>query len=286
MIGKGKSISHTMASMSYGWNQEKDAEVVLKEFLHGDTPKEITQEFKMLQDQNYHCTKNTLSFVLSPTIEDGKRLGKEELHAITKRFIHEMKLGERQAIAFVHQDKEHKHIHLYVNRIDFRGAAYNDSFIGKRSQQAAEKTAEQMGLTTVKQIQFEKEFNLKEIRTEIKRRHDQTMKQFKPKSFDAYIKDMQINGVKAIPTINNQNKLQGFRFEFDGHNLKGSEVHRNMSLGNIGKQISEIQGASILKNNNVSVNVAGKMVDLTPDLALKITKFIIKKAIKGMDIGY
>lgn len=71
MIGKGKSISHTMASMSYGWNQEKDAEVVLKEFLHGDTPKEITQEFKMLQDQNYHCTKNTLSFVLSPTIEDG-----------------------------------------------------------------------------------------------------------------------------------------------------------------------------------------------------------------------
>jgi hypothetical protein len=286
MIGKGKSISHTMASMSYGWNQEKDAEVVLKEFLHGDTPKEITQEFKMLQDQNYHCTKNTLSFVLSPTIEDGKRLGKEELHAITTRFIHEMKLGERQAIAFVHQDKEHKHIHLYVNRIDFRGAAYNDSFIGKRSQQAAEKTAEQMGLTTVKQIQFEKEFNLKEIRTEIKRRHDQTMKQFKPKSFDAYIKDMQINGVKAIPTINNQNKLQGFRFEFDGHNLKGSEVHRNMSLGNIGKQISEIQGASILKNNNVSVNVAGKMVDLTPDLALKITKFIIKKAIKGMDIGY
>jgi hypothetical protein len=286
MIGKGKSISHTMASMSYGWNQEKDAEVVLKEFLHGDTPKEITQEFKMLQDQNYHCTKNTLSFVLSPTIEDGKRLGKEELHAITKRFIHEMKLGERQAIAFVHQDKEHKHIHLYVNRIDFRGAAYNDSFIGKRSQQAAEKTAEQMGLTTVKQIQFEKEFNLKEIRTEIKRRHDQTMKQFKPKSFDAYIKDMQINGVKAIPTINNQNKLQGFRFKFDGHNLKGSEVHRNMSLGNIGKQISEIQGASILKNNNVSVNVAGKMVDLTPDLALKITKFIIKKAIKGMDIGY
>ena len=39
MIGKGKSISHTMASMSYGWNQEKDAEVILKEFLHGDTPK-------------------------------------------------------------------------------------------------------------------------------------------------------------------------------------------------------------------------------------------------------
>lgn len=287
MIGKGKSISHTMASMSYGWNQEKDAEIVLKEFLHGDTPKEITQEFKMLQDQNYHCTKNTLSFVISPTIEDGNRLDKEDLQAITKRFMHEMKLGERQAIAFVHQDKDHKHIHLYVNRIDFRGIAYNDSFIGKRSQQAAEKVAEHMGLTTVKQIQFEKEFNLKEIRTEIKRRHDLTMKQFQPKSFDDYVKAMQVNGVKVIPTINNQNKLQGFRFEFDGHYLKGSEVHRNMSLGNIGKQMSGIQGAKILKDNKVSVTLAGKLVDLTPNLVLKITKFIIKKAInKGIDIGY
>ena len=280
MIGKGKSISHTKASMAYGWNQEKDAEIILKEFLHGDSPAEITKEFKILQDQNYHCTKNTLSFVISPTIEDGKKLNKKELQAIVKRFIHEMKLGERQAIAFVHQDKNHKHIHLYVNRIDFKGVAYNDSFIGKRSQIAAEKVAEHLGLTTVKQVQFEKEFNLREIRTEIKRRHDLTMKQFKPKSFDDYIKAMQVNSVKVIPTINNQNKLQGFRFEFDGHNLKGSEVHRNMSVGNIGKQISGIQGKSILKENNVSVKLAGKVVDLTPSLALKITKFIIKKVIQ------
>ncbi|PIY13475.1 MAG: mobilization protein [Flavobacteriaceae bacterium CG_4_10_14_3_um_filter_33_47] len=287
MIGKGKSISHTMASMYYGWNQEKDAEIVFKEFPHGDSPAEITKEFKMLQDQNYHCTKNTLSFVISPTIEDGRRLEKKELQAITKRFMHEMKLGERQTIAFVHQDKEHKHIHLYVNRIDFKGVAYNDSFIGKRSQLAAEKVAEHMGLTTVKQIQFEKEFNLREIRTEIKRRHDLTMKQFQPKSFDAYVKAMEANGVKVIPTINKQNKLQGFRFEFDGHNLKGSEVHRNMSMGNIGKEMSGIQGKSILKDNNVSIKLAGKVVDLTPNLALKITRFIIKKAInKGMDIGY
>lgn len=33
-----------------------------------------------------------------------------------------------------YQDKDHKHIHLYVNRIDFKGVSYNDSFIGKRSQ--------------------------------------------------------------------------------------------------------------------------------------------------------
>ena len=266
--------------MAYGWNQEKDAEIVLKELLYGDSPAEITQEFKMLQDQNYHCTKNTLSFVISPTIEDGKQLNKDKLQEITKRFMDEMKLGERQAIAFVHQDKDHKHIHLYVNRIDFQGVAYNDSFIGKQSQMAAERVAESMGLTTVKQVQFEKQFNLKEIRTEMKRRHDLTMKQFKPKSFDDYIKGMETNKVKVIPTINNQNKLQGFRFEFQGHNLKGSEVHRNMSIGNIGKQISGIEGAQILKDTSAGVQIAGNLVDLTPSVALKLSKFILKKVIK------
>lgn len=285
MIGKGKSISHTRASMSYGWNQEKEAEVILKDYLYGETPAEITEEFRMIQEQNHHCTKNTLSFVISPTIEDGKDLNKKELENITRQFLKEMELRERQAIAFVHQDKEHKHIHLYVNRIDFKGQAYNDSFIGKRSQQAAEKTAEQMGLTTVRQVQLEKEFNQREIREEIKRRHDLTMKQFQPKSFDDYLKSMEANGVKVIPSINNQNKLQGFRFEFDGHNLKGSEVHRQMSLGNIGKQIAGMEGNRMSKENIKSVQLAGKVVDLTPSIVLKITKFIVKKAIqKG--IGY
>ncbi|MEC3908743.1 relaxase/mobilization nuclease domain-containing protein [Tamlana sp. 2201CG12-4] len=271
--------------MSYGWNQEKEAEVILKDYLYGETPTEITEEFRMIQEQNHHCTKNTLSFVISPTIEDGKDLNKKELENITRQFLKEMELRERQAIAFVHQDKEHKHIHLYVNRIDFKGQAYNDSFIGKRSQQAAEKTAEQMGLTTVRQVQLEKEFNQKEIREEIKRRHDLTMKLFQPKSFDDYLKSMEANGVKVIPSINNQNKLQGFRFKFDGHNLKGSEVHRQMSLGNIGKQIAGIDGNRISKENIKSVQLAGKVVDLTPNIVLKITKFIVKKAIQ-QGIGY
>src|SRR5690606_8390858 len=142
---------------------------------------EITKEFRFIQEQNQNCQKNTLSFVLSPTIEDGRSLRQKELREICERFMKEMNLGERQAIAFVHQNKDHKHIHLYVNRIDFNGKAYNDSFIGKRSQLSAEKVAGEMYLTTVKQVQVEKEINLKDLRSEIKHRHDLVMKDHRPK---------------------------------------------------------------------------------------------------------
>lgn len=286
MIGKGKSISHTRASMSYGWNQEKDAQVVYSQNITGDNPKEVSAEFRLTQELNENCQKNTLSFVISPTIDDGKNLNKKELSKICEQFMKEMKLRDRQAIAFVHKDKKHKHIHFYVNRVDFKGRAYKDSFIGKRSQKAAEKVAEKMQLTTVKQVQWEKEHKLAPIRAEIKRRHELTFRQFRPRTFKAYIKGMETNGVKVIPSINKSNKLQGFRFEFDKYNLKGSEIQRSMSGGNIGKRLSAEQGISIFLKKNTELKLANKTVELSTGIIKTIAKSIIKKTIsKGFDMG-
>jgi hypothetical protein len=285
MIGKGKSIAHTGVSIRYGWNQDKDAKIIFKQQLIGETPSEITKEFQTIQELNYRCKHNTLSFIISPTIKDGEKLKAKDLEKITQKFMAQMKLEERQAVAFVHQDKKHKHIHLYVNRIDFNGKAYKDSFIGKRSQFAAEKVAEEMKLTTVKQVQFEKEFELKDMRTEIKRRHDLSIQQFKPRSFDEYIKAMETNGVKVIPSINKSNQLQGFRFEFDNYNLKGSEVHRKMSIINIGNELNKSPNVNLFKAKNNQLKLLGKTVELTPNIAVKLSAKVIKKAIElGMGI--
>ena len=280
MIGKGKSISHTGASMSYGWNQEKDVQVVFKQHLAGDNPKEITEEFKIIQEQNQKTKNNTLSFVLSPTVEDGKELSKKQLKQLTKKFIADMKLERRQAIAFVHRDKQHTHVHLYVNRIGFDGKAYKDSFIGKRSQHAAERVAKEMGLTTVKEVQQEKLNELKSIRAEIKQNHEKVITEMKPKDFDLYIQYMQQSEVKVIPSINRQNQLQGFRFEYKGHNLKGSEVHRSMSGSKIAFQITNNleRGLQFQKGN--AIKLSGKTIELSANLATSITKRVLKAVIK------
>lgn len=286
MIGKGKSISHTRASIGYGWNQEKDAEIVHTQHLAGETPKDITDEFKIIQEQNTRCKNNTLSFVLSPTIEDGKNLSQKELKELTQKFIEQMNLKNNQAIAFVHRNKQHTHIHLYVNRIGFDGKAYNDSFIGKRSQLVAQEVAKEMGLTTVKEVQQERLNHLKRIRSEIKRIHDKVMLEKKPKDFDQYIKYMKQNEIKVIPYINKSNRLQGFRFEYKGHNLKGSEVHRSMSGGKLAIDISKNTDRGILLRKTNSVQLMGKAVELSTNLVLSLAKRAIKKTIKkGIEIG-
>ena len=286
MIGKGKSIAHTGACMEYGWNQEKDAEVVFSQHLAGNNPQQITEEFKLIQEENTRCQKNTLSFILSPTQEDGKSLTKDKLEELTQRFIKEMQLKERQAIAFVHRDKAHTHVHLYVNRISFDGKAYNDSFIGKRSQLAAENVAKKMGLTTVKEVQLEKELDSIHTRLEIKNIHQRVMENQRPKTLDDYIKGMKEKNVEVIPSINKANKLQGFRFEYQGHNFKASEVHRSMSGGKIMGQISQNRGFVKPIDVGKSVQLLGKTLEMSSNLASSIAKNIIKKTIKrAIDTG-
>ncbi|MDO6812256.1 relaxase/mobilization nuclease domain-containing protein [Tenacibaculum soleae] len=255
MIGKGKSISHTKASIEYGWNQEKDAEIVFTQNLAGETPKEITDEFETIQSMNDNCERNTFSFVISPTIEDGEKLTSKDLNKITDEFLKDLKLENHQAIAFVHNDKNHKHIHLYVNRIDFEGKAYNDSFIGKRSQKSAERVAEKMQLQTVKQVKEQKLEKVKDIRKFIKNKHELSFKSFHPKKYQNYIKEMGKFNIKVNPVINKKSdKLQGFRYQFKNVNLKGSDVHRSMSI------------------NKLNINY------------YKIAKTIIKQVSKGISI--
>lgn len=143
-----------------------------------------------------------------------------------------MKLEEHQAIGYIHNDKAHKHVHLYVNRIDFNGKAFNSRFIGQRAQISAKYTAQKLGLTTVKEAQTKKLDETKEVRKEIKSIHDLVFTH-KPKSVTDYISKMKAKGIVVKPVINKQKKLQGFRYEYKGYNFKGSEVHRDISINKL-----------------------------------------------------
>ncbi|MCY2685924.1 relaxase/mobilization nuclease domain-containing protein [Salinimicrobium sp. TH3] len=285
MIGKGHSISRTRESIAYGWNQEKDAEVVLKEFLAGDTPQEIAEEFKIIQSQNNRCINNTLSFVVSPTIEDGKNMTRKDLGEVAMRFLTEMSLKNHQAISFVHRDKEHTHIHIYVNRISMTGETYKDNFIGKRSQIAADNVAREMGLTRVREVQQDKLLELKQHRMEVQNIHERVL-QVRPKSLDEYIKRMQEHRVTVISSFNKSNQLQGFRFEFKGINLKGSEIHRSMTGSKIVLGISQNNSFTKLKDAPKSLQLASNTIQLSTGFINKMVRDLVKQTIKrALDTG-
>lgn len=263
MVAQANSISNTKAALLYGDDLNKDAKIVYSNYIHSLTPIEISREFKLFQDQNTNCKRNTFSFILSPTIEDGRKMNESDFGKVCELFLKNLKLDNHQAVGYIHNDKAHKHVHLYVNRIGFDGKAFDAGYIGRRSQYTAKNVAIEMGLTTVDQVKEQKKENTKLIRGEIKSIHDSIMKQ-KPKSLKDYIKKMKNNNVIVKPVINKQNKLQGFRYEYKEHSFKGSEVHRDMSINKLKFEVPREQKLELNKSkeqfnfNNLLFDYSGE----------------------------
>ncbi len=91
---------------------------------------------------------------------------------------------------------------------------------------------------------------------------------------------MQQNEIKVIPSINRQNQLQGFRFNYKGHNLKGSEVHRSMSGSRLAIQIANNSEKGILPKKGNTISLSGKTIGLSMNLATSIAKQVLKRVIK------
>lgn len=238
MIGKGTSIAHGGVAIDYAITKEK-AEILEKRFVIGDNGTEIKSEFKIFQDLNSRTTNNDIAFILSPEPKDGKKLSDEDFREIANDFLKEMKLEKNQAIILKHKDTNHTHLHLYVNRIDSNGKAYKDNFISKHSQRAADKIAQEKGLTRASIV---KEYNLemsKAIRAEILHKH-KAVAQSRPRDFEEYKAMMKASGVDVIPTVNKAGKLQGFKVEFENQLFKASEITEKKQIGGKSKTIKPL----------------------------------------------
>lgn len=263
MIGKARSCPGGTALFQYVVNEEKGYEL-LRNGLSGITPKELYSDMSVFQQQNLRCTNNTISIVLSPTIQDGKAMSKEQLKELTKSFLKEMGLEPKsnQFIAFVHIEKAHTHVHCLICRVKPDGSLINDSFISKKAQAAAHKIALKHGWTSAKDIKESKERehkeSNKEVRSIIKKTHYIVLKR-KPENLKTYQKEMSKFGIQVIPTINKQGDIQGYRFIHDatGTNLKASEVDRNLKLNKLfaneaTRNSSQLDKESLLSQYNTN----------------------------------
>lgn len=239
MIGKAKSCIGGTALANYVIKDAKGYEL-LRNNLSGETPTEILHEMKIIQDLNQKAQYKTLSLVLSPEKTEGQMLTNKELKEMTLDFLKELKIDTKnqQYLAFVHTEKEHKHIHIICNRVKDNGTLVSDNFIGKKAQWAAHRIAKERGLISAKEKMIENLKNIEQgkdnkraIKNRILEKHNLVMKT-NPKSMEDYKRKMYDFDVKVIPTINRQGLIQGHRFldletQYD---FKASEIHRKLGL--------------------------------------------------------
>ena len=108
--------------------------------------------------QNLRCKNNTISIVLSPEIDDGKNLTTDQWKHLSESAVSALGLNpeEAQYISFIHTKKEHKHLHIILNRVQDDGKLIKDSYIGKRMQHIAHNLALDMNLISAKVVKEKK----------------------------------------------------------------------------------------------------------------------------------
>lgn len=234
MIGKGKSISHTANAIDYAMNKPKAIEIK-RNLLVGETGKKMAQEFRVFQNLNARCQRNTFSFVLSPSIPVGDELTKEDYANLVDDFLSRMKLRENQFVSFLHSDDDHKHLHIFVNRINENGKAYKDNYISKKAQRIAESMAKARGFTTAKEIQIEKEERLSQ---QIKEAHGRVLEQT-PRDIFEYAEFMKNYGIQSQLKQASNEKVVGIRFHIGKESIKASTVGRSFSAARLQKLIEQ-----------------------------------------------
>lgn len=248
MIGKGKSITHTQAAVNYAVVKEK-AEIIGKQHVTGDTGEKIAKEFKTFQDLNGRCKNNTLSFVLSPSPEDGKKLTSADFLGIGREFLQKHGLENHQAVILKHTDKEHTHLHIYANRISMEGKALKDHHIGKISQRIAKEIARDRGLTVARDVEEDRKQEVTPIKEEVQHRFENAIKTARPTNLNEFWDALRANKIEVKPTINKAGKMQGYRVEFSGQSFKASEIGNKYTIAKIDKTLQAEQQQTPQKTN-------------------------------------
>lgn len=243
MIGMAKSVSGGGALFNYVCNPEKGFEID-RNLISGINSQEIFDDFKIYIEQNQRATNKIFSMVLSPSIEDGHQLSRDGFKIITQEFLKELEFDYKNQpyIAFLHNEKNHFHIHIIASRVNEDGSLIKDNHIGKKAQWAAHRVALNRNLTSAKQVRIEKiialekeKNDLNNIQKNILTIHKSIINNNHQLNYDEYKKRMFEYGFFIKPYLNKLDQLQGHKIIdlHSGQQYKASDIHRSLSLNNI-----------------------------------------------------
>lgn len=87
----------------------------------------ITDSFIMHASLSRRTKKPVAHFILSFSPNDAAKLDDKKLEKIVRIYLKRMGYDDNQFVAFRHFDKEHPHVHIIVNRVNFQGKCTKDS---------------------------------------------------------------------------------------------------------------------------------------------------------------
>ncbi|WP_430814037.1 relaxase/mobilization nuclease domain-containing protein [Carboxylicivirga sp. RSCT41] len=225
--------------VSYVLDEKKGTELLCSDGLRLKDTESIIQSFQSQVELNKRITKPVYHISLDFSANDKAKLTNDLMIDIGRTYMEKMNIDETQYLMARHYDKEHPHIHLIINRVDFNGKTISDKNDRIRSERICKDLTRQHHLYFAKGKEHVKTHRLKGA-DKAKYEIYESLKQAIPQCKNWKDLENQL-GQKEI-TITYKYKgqtdeIQGVIFRKDKLSFNGSKIDRQFSYSKISYQL-------------------------------------------------
>lgn len=180
-------------------------------------------------------TKPVAHISLDFSAQDKEKLTNSKMIEIAQEYMAKMGYGNTQVLMVRHNDREHPHLHLILNRIDFNGKRISDQNERLRSTQVCKELTLKHGLYMSSGKENVKRHRLREPDATKYRIYDALVKNVpQSKSWGELERKLKAEGIEVgFKTKGSTSQIEGVRFTANNLTFNGSKVDKQFSYSKI-----------------------------------------------------
>ena len=236
MIAKIIKGTNFSGVVSYMLSKEKGKAKVLASNNIGFIDQNLcADEFALQASMRPNVQKPVCHTILSFSASDAERLTDDVMVKIANEYLEKIGYGNTQSLIVRHNDRQHPHLHICINRIGNDGKTISDHNEKYRSTKICRELTERYGLTIGEGKQ---EVNRLRLRGEDKLQYEifDAINSILPqsKTWKDFVTGLAQQGITTrFKTKGNTNVVQGIIFEKDGCSFSGSKIDRSCSFSRL-----------------------------------------------------
>ncbi|WP_303410539.1 relaxase/mobilization nuclease domain-containing protein [Pontibacter coccineus] len=221
--------------------QKLGAEVLDWDGVRTDTVASMVADFNLQRKLNPGLEKAVGHIALNWSVHDKAKLSDRVMVERASEYMEKMQITGTQYLIVLHRDREHPHLHIVYNRVNYEGKTIPDRFQHRRNVRVCRELTERHGYYLAPgkgQVKLERLKGADKAKYEL---HD-AIRQALPKAGTWQELESLLRG-KGI-SIDYKYKrgtqqVQGISFRMGELSFKGSSVDRSLSYGAISRQLDQ-----------------------------------------------
>ncbi len=242
MIAKMKSNISIGATL--GYNLKDESQIIETHNLVGEHVQDYELQMRSTQNLFEGRARNlTAHIIISPSIDDGAKLTLDDWKSIANDFRHKADLEKYEAIVFLHDDREHRHLHMVVNRVDELGQIYRNGNELNMSQRIGNEIALERGLKQAREVNKERGLEteapgtLSQISKDIKQAAAVSRDKVNKLDQKKFFEELRKTGYTVKEFFNKETgSVRGYGVEKDGIFYNASQIGKDVTLSALNRK--------------------------------------------------